>query len=238
MAEAAASLRELNRSEQLFRNIRMSASDVAQKAGEVAAGLKQGSQADLDRLTAAAKQLAAAAIAADVLRESFADLAGRFEESFEGEQPLSELHANHLQRRKAHAPKPDADPIMRTFKESMQRELSEEEEDDADGDTDLVVEKQALNTVCPITRKEMKDPVRLKTCKHTFERTAIEQVIRVARGTAKCPQAGCANKKATMADLEPDKAVLRELKRKKAMAAAGVSQAVSQVPDSEVIMDF
>lgn len=46
--------------------------------------------------------------------------------------------------------------------------------------------------MCPITRKEMVEPVRSKTCNHSYEKVAIIRHIK-SRQRARCPVAGCAH---------------------------------------------
>ena len=56
-----------------------------------------------------------------------------------------------------------------------------------------IIATQVINTIDPITRLEMKDPVRNTLCGHTYERSSITQLISI-NPRQKCPMAGCANK--------------------------------------------
>ena len=57
---------------------------------------------------------------------------------------------------------------------------------------DELISTQVVNTIDPITRKEMTDPVKNTLCGHTYERDSILQLIGKHPKT-KCPMAGCAN---------------------------------------------
>jgi SUMO ligase MMS21 Smc5/6 complex component len=48
-------------------------------------------------------------------------------------------------------------------------------------DDDLIVVKTEYNTVDPITKKEIVDPVRNKRCNHVYERSTIYSMIDLAR---------------------------------------------------------
>ena len=61
---------------------------------------------------------------------------------------------------------------------------------DDDGE---IIATETLSIIDPITRKEMKDPVKNTLCGHTYERSSITQLISI-NPRQKCPMAGCANK--------------------------------------------
>lgn len=64
------------------------------------------------------------------------------------------------------------------------------DDEDLDGDTDLIVERATVSTRCPLSLQEMGEPFANKRCKHVFEKAAIMEYIgRQARVT--CPQSGC-----------------------------------------------
>lgn len=103
---------------------------------------------------------------------------------------------------------------------------------DGDGDDDLVVQREVISFLCPLSLVTMQDPYRSTVCKHTFEHSAIIEYLRPAgsrNGTTpkKCPQTGC-DKVYTAADLVPDTtmrhriqhAAKRERRRQDAAAAA------------------
>ena len=71
-------------------------------------------------------------------------------------------------------------------------------------DDDIVVDKATISTKCPLTLQKFKDPVTSRKCPHTFEKTAIYEMIRHSasrlgsggiRGQGvkcvDCPVAGC-----------------------------------------------
>ena len=62
--------------------------------------------------------------------------------------------------------------------------------DDACGE---IIATQIIHTIDPITRLEMKDPVKNTLCGHTYEKSSILQIIKKNPKT-KCPMAGCPNK--------------------------------------------
>lgn len=68
---------------------------------------------------------------------------------------------------------------------------------------DIVATQSSKSTICPITQKEMVDPVKNRTCKHTYSRQGILQHIR-NRGTSnRCPISGC-RQSVSESDLIPD----------------------------------
>ncbi|XP_071804150.1 E3 SUMO-protein ligase NSE2-like [Asterias amurensis] len=72
--------------------------------------------------------------------------------------------------------------------ETMVRSANEVTEDE-----DVVMTQCEVSTKCPITKCEMVDPVTNKHCQHTYEKTAIMQMLR-NRKNALCPVSGCGNK--------------------------------------------
>lgn len=61
----------------------------------------------------------------------------------------------------------------------------------ANGDEDLVVEREIIDLKCPLSLQVMKEPYSNHQCKHTFEKSAIIEFIRGSNGTARCPVFGC-----------------------------------------------
>ncbi len=72
--------------------------------------------------------------------------------------------------------------------ETMVPSATEETDDD-----DVVMTQCQVSTKCPITKREMVDPVTNKYCQHTYDRTAIMQMME-NRKNALCPVSGCGNK--------------------------------------------
>jgi len=93
-------------------------------------------------------------------------------------------------------------------------------------DDDLIVVKTEYNTIDPITKKEIVDPVRNKKCNHIYERETILQTIDVAKQngkTVKCPYMGCNCRDFRKSDLIKDKDVLNHIvkvKQEKEVEAA------------------
>lgn len=58
---------------------------------------------------------------------------------------------------------------------------------EANGDDDLVVEREIIDLKCPLSLQIMKEPYSNHQCKHTFEKAAILEFIRSNGGLAKCP---------------------------------------------------
>lgn len=101
--------------------------------------------------------------------------------------------------------------------------------EDEDSDDDIAIAREKISTKCPITFTELKDPVTSTKCPHTFERSAITDLIlhsaigvnripiraRYYSGEARavqCPVAGCAAI-LTGEDLRVDQAMVRKIKR-------------------------
>lgn len=107
--------------------------------------------------------------------------------------------------------------LYRQFEEIKRSEMDAEgqggDEEAIDSDTELVMAAQKRSTKCSLTQKTFVDPVRTDRCKHTFERAAIEQMIRTKRGgVVTCPIAGC-SKKIELSDLKTDLAMVREVRK-------------------------
>ncbi|CAM9295368.1 unnamed protein product, partial [Sphacelaria rigidula] len=77
-------------------------------------------------------------------------------------------------------------------------------------DEDLFVVNNETNLICPLTNAQFKKPVKSTKCNHTFEESAIHQHLKIEKGNAKCPVAGCAHK-VTRQDLKVDKDMERKV---------------------------
>ncbi|CAI4217476.1 unnamed protein product [Parascedosporium putredinis] len=53
----------------------------------------------------------------------------------------------------------------------------DEDEEMADGDDDIVIERQKVSTRCPLSLQEMREPYTNSRCKHTFEKDAILEFL-------------------------------------------------------------
>nr|2YU4_A Chain A, E3 SUMO-protein ligase NSE2 [Homo sapiens] len=67
---------------------------------------------------------------------------------------------------------------------------------------------------CPITKEEMKKPVKNKVCGHTYEEDAIVRMIESRQKRKKkayCPQIGCSHTDIRKSDLIQDEALRRAI---------------------------
>ena len=82
---------------------------------------------------------------------------------------------------------------------------------DSSSDDDLIVVKTEHNTIDPITKKQIVEPVRNKRCNHIYEKSTIYSMIDMARENQKpvrCPYMGCNQRDFKKTDLVKDKDVL------------------------------
>ena len=91
----------------------------------------------------------------------------------------------------------------------------EDEPQTEDIDDDLAMTQTEINTVCPISKVEMKKPVRNSACGHVYDKASIEHILRQRPGSI-CPVVGCPNKMSVQRDqLKEDKATKRAIARKR-----------------------
>ncbi|KXL43278.1 hypothetical protein M433DRAFT_156164 [Acidomyces richmondensis BFW] len=89
------------------------------------------------------------------------------------------------------------------------------EEDSGD---DIAVQRERISTKCPLTLREFKDPLTSKKCPHSFERSAILELLRVStqrignQRAVQCPCGGC-KEMLTKNDMHQDAVLLRKIKR-------------------------
>merc|ERR1712112_762474 len=82
---------------------------------------------------------------------------------------------------------------------------------DSSSEDDLIVVKTEHNTIDPITKKQITEPVRNKKCNHIYEKSTIYSMIDLARENSKpvkCPYMGCNERDFKKTDLVRDKTVL------------------------------
>merc|ERR1719228_342937 len=82
---------------------------------------------------------------------------------------------------------------------------------ESSSDDDLIVVKTEHNTIDPITKKQIVDPVKNKKCKHIYEKSTIYSMIDLARENSKpvkCPYMGCNCRDFKKTDLVKDREVL------------------------------
>ncbi len=91
----------------------------------------------------------------------------------------------------------------------------EDEPQTEDIDDDLAMTQTEINTVCPISKVEMKKPVRNSACGHVYDKASIEHILRQRPGSI-CPVVGCPNKMSVQRDqLKEDKATRRAIAKKR-----------------------
>jgi hypothetical protein len=109
-----------------------------------------------------------------------------------------------------------------------------------DSDDDIAIDRENISTRCPITLAEFVDPVKSKKCPHSFEKSAILEMIGqvrppTSRGTrhafvpsVTCPVPGCPSE-LTKDDLEQDAMLTRRIKRLQRMKARAEEEGESQM---------
>ena len=88
------------------------------------------------------------------------------------------------------------------YKEFAKVTKCDRDEDASDEDLEIMDSQTEVCTTCPITRLEMKDPLRSTKCGHSYSKAGITQWLQ-GRASRKCPIPGC-NAVISMADLEAD----------------------------------
>ncbi|KAH8707537.1 zinc-finger of the MIZ type in Nse subunit-domain-containing protein [Phaeosphaeriaceae sp. PMI808] len=125
--------------------------------------------------------------------------------------------------------------------------ISNTQRGDFDDDDDIIMDKATISTRCPLTFQQYKEPYTSTKCPHTFERTAIMEMIRASpnilggggaglRGggvkAVECPVTGC-SQMLTQKDLRSDPILIRKIKRiqqAETAAAEESSEDDEQVP--------
>jgi hypothetical protein len=109
-----------------------------------------------------------------------------------------------------------------------------------DSDDDIAIDRENISTRCPITLAEFIDPVKSKKCPHSFEKSAILEMIGQARPptsrgarqafvpSVTCPVPGCPSE-LRKEDLEQDAMLTRRIKRLQRMKARAEEEGESQL---------
>ncbi|CAM9922704.1 unnamed protein product [Scytosiphon promiscuus] len=122
------------------------------------------------------------------------------------------------------------------YKDLMKTIVAPENGDDDDDDI-VVGNNTQVSLKCPLSSTTIVDPVKSKTCKHTYGRKAIYNHIRVGGrngGGASCPIAGCSHK-VTMADLVVDKDMARRLRiESNTQPTPGPGDDAEEIDDDEI----
>lgn len=100
---------------------------------------------------------------------------------------------------------------------SILRVQNEDENDSrSDEDEEMVQIDEAITDMDPITKRPLEVPVRNTRCKHVYEKSAIEQMIKTNPRT-RCPVMGCpADQYITLQDLKEDKLLRQRLMQRRA----------------------
>ncbi|XP_062553604.1 E3 SUMO-protein ligase NSE2-like [Armigeres subalbatus] len=81
----------------------------------------------------------------------------------------------------------------------------------AHSDDEEMEMEEVIQNLDPITKRPLEVPVRNKLCKHVYEKSAIEEMVRTNPRT-RCPAMGCAaDQFVTLAHLEEDENLRRKL---------------------------
>ena len=105
-------------------------------------------------------------------------------------------------------------PWMKEF-ERLVSDSGNNQEEEADGDEDMVMVSSQIQTVCPVTRKEMVRPVRNTACGHVYDREGIEALM-MQNAATRCPVVGCRNPAIVLPNnLQDDKQTKRAIAAKK-----------------------
>lgn len=88
-------------------------------------------------------------------------------------------------------------------------------DEDEDDDEDIAISRANISIKCPLTLQDFKYPLSSKKCPHSFEKDAINDLIRRSGGRGvQCPVPGC-SQMLTKDDLHTDAVVVRQIKRLK-----------------------
>lgn len=62
---------------------------------------------------------------------------------------------------------------------------------DFEDDDDIVMSKATFSTKCPLTLRQLNDPITSTKCPHSYEKATMLEYIRVNRAGVTCPVTGC-----------------------------------------------
>ena len=109
----------------------------------------------------------------------------------------------------------------------MNKIIANEEEEDGTNDDDgedVCMTQVEVNTICPISRREMIRPVKNKACGHVYDKTSIEAIVTQANSLyppqiTYCPVIGCPSRERRQAvrldNLEVDRETKLAIARKR-----------------------
>ena len=111
--------------------------------------------------------------------------------------------------------------------QEMNKIIANEEEEDGTNDDDgedVCMTQVEVNTICPISRKEMVQPMKNKACGHVYDKTSIEAIVTQANSLyppqiTYCPVIGCPSRERRQAvrldNLEVDRETKLAIARKR-----------------------
>lgn len=106
----------------------------------------------------------------------------------------------------------------------------EEQQQDDDDDDDLIIDQEHVSLACPLSMQIMREPFTSRKCRHTFDKSSIEQFL--GRAAKQCPQTGCSEMLA-LADFYFDQIMLRRVKRAEAAANANDTMMMDDDDDDD-----
>ena len=65
------------------------------------------------------------------------------------------------------------------------------EEGDGDDEDDLIIAEESIDIHCPLSMVVMDNPYTSRKCKHTFNKSSLDEFFGRSREKKKCPQTGC-----------------------------------------------
>lgn len=143
--------------------------------------------------------------------------AGNNEET-DGHNPnVRELFNEEMKKRSARAPNPKKHEKYIDFKKNTEQLMQAE----VSGDDELAIVDAETLTVDPITKQRMTDPVCIKQCGHTFEKSSIMSLLK-NRHHIRCPLPGCLQKSIRATDLEEHRELKLQLDQ--ALKASGTDR--------------
>ncbi|KAI9691008.1 MAG: hypothetical protein M1822_008628 [Bathelium mastoideum] len=108
----------------------------------------------------------------------------------------------------------------------------ENSDDGSESDTsDIAIARERISTKCPLTLREFEDPVTSARCPHSFEKTAIQSLIRESQirdgpqreRVVQCPVGGC-SQMLSEKDMRSDPTMVRKIRRLQAAKARAADE--------------
>uniref|UniRef100_A0A2M4BZX4 E3 SUMO-protein ligase NSE2 n=1 Tax=Anopheles marajoara TaxID=58244 RepID=A0A2M4BZX4_9DIPT len=94
-------------------------------------------------------------------------------------------------------------------------ETSDQQQQQPASDEELIMEDDPSSMIDPIVKKPLEVPVRNMVCNHVYEKSSIEQLLKMNANT-RCPVVGCVAQGAVSAQhLKLDEQLMRKLRRRR-----------------------